>query len=104
MKSVEPSELLKSWGEFKEQDIPLSALGENNAKSIMIFNEVAGNKSIAPFRISDKGFIAGYGKRCFDMKSIWLMLMGGQYIAVIIIILVVFTECIDCFGYFFTGK
>lgn len=38
--SVEPSELLKSWGEFKEQDIPLSALGENNAKSILIFNEV----------------------------------------------------------------
>lgn len=37
---VEPSELLKSWGEFKEQDIPLSTLGENNAKAIMIFNEV----------------------------------------------------------------
>ncbi len=38
--NVEPSELLKSWGEFKEQDIPLSVLGENNAKSILIFNEV----------------------------------------------------------------
>lgn len=37
---VEPSELLNSWGEFKEQDIPLSVLGENNAKSILIFNEV----------------------------------------------------------------
>lgn len=37
---VEPSELLKSWGEFKEQDISLSVLGENNAKSILIFNEV----------------------------------------------------------------
>lgn len=37
---VEPSELLKSWGEFKEQDIPLSVLGENNSKAIMIFNEV----------------------------------------------------------------
>lgn len=37
---VEPSELLKSWGEFKEQDISLSALGENNAQSILIFNEV----------------------------------------------------------------
>ncbi|ALS77989.1 MULTISPECIES: Fe(3+) ABC transporter substrate-binding protein [Planococcus] len=37
---VEPSELLTSWGEFKEQDIPLSALGDNNAKSILIFNEV----------------------------------------------------------------
>ena len=39
-KDVEPSELLASWGTFKEQDIPLSALGENNAKSILIFNEV----------------------------------------------------------------
>ena len=38
--SVEPSELLKSWGDFKEQDIPLSTLGENNAKAVMIFNEV----------------------------------------------------------------
>ena len=38
--NVEPSELLKSWGDFKEQDIPLSTLGENNAKAIMIFNEV----------------------------------------------------------------
>lgn len=38
--NVEPSELLMSWGEFKEQDIPLSTLGENNAKAIMIFNEV----------------------------------------------------------------
>ncbi len=39
-KNVEPSELLKSWGDFKEQDIPLTTLGENNAKAIMIFNEV----------------------------------------------------------------
>ncbi|RSK32668.1 extracellular solute-binding protein [Bhargavaea beijingensis] len=38
--SVEPTELLKSWGEFKEQDIPLSVLGDNNAKAILIFNEV----------------------------------------------------------------
>lgn len=38
--SVEPTELLKSWGEFKEQDISLSALGNHNAKSILIFNEV----------------------------------------------------------------
>lgn len=37
---VEPSDLLKSWGDFKEQDIQLSVLGDNNAKSIMIFNEV----------------------------------------------------------------
>ncbi|MFD1928790.1 extracellular solute-binding protein [Sporosarcina siberiensis] len=38
--NVEPSELLKSWGDFKEQEIPLSILGENNAKAIMVFNEV----------------------------------------------------------------
>lgn len=38
--SVEATELLQSWGEFKEQDIPLSALGEHNSKSILIFNEV----------------------------------------------------------------
>lgn len=38
--NVEPSELLTSWGEFKEQDIPLSTLGEHNSKSILIFNEV----------------------------------------------------------------
>lgn len=37
---VEPAELLKSWGEFKEQELPLTVLGENNAKAIMIFNEV----------------------------------------------------------------
>ncbi|QUW22540.1 extracellular solute-binding protein [Sporosarcina sp. Marseille-Q4063] len=38
--NVEPSELLQSWGDFKEQDIPLTTLGEHNAKAIMIFNEV----------------------------------------------------------------
>lgn len=38
--TVEPSELLASWGDFKEQDIPLSVLGENNSKAILIFNEV----------------------------------------------------------------
>lgn len=38
--AVPASELLQSWGEFKEQDIPLSELGTHNAKSIMIFNQV----------------------------------------------------------------
>ncbi|MTI68608.1 MAG: Fe(3+) ABC transporter substrate-binding protein [Firmicutes bacterium] len=38
--SVEPSELLKSWGEFKTQNINLSKLGENNEKAVKIFNEV----------------------------------------------------------------
>jgi len=38
--NVEPSELLKSWGEFKAQDINLSVLGENNLRAVEIFNEV----------------------------------------------------------------
>lgn len=38
--AVPASELLQSWGEFTEQDIPLSELGTNNAKTIMIFNQV----------------------------------------------------------------
>lgn len=37
---VEPSELLKSWGNFKTQDINLSKLGENNKKAVEIFNKV----------------------------------------------------------------
>lgn len=37
---VEPSKLLKSWGEFKEQDLDLNELGENNAKAVKIMNEV----------------------------------------------------------------
>lgn len=38
--AVPASELLQSWGEFKEQDINLSALGENQQEAIRIFNEV----------------------------------------------------------------
>lgn len=38
--NVEPSELLKSWGEFKEQDINLTILGENNAEAVRIFDQV----------------------------------------------------------------
>jgi len=38
--SVEPSDLLKSWGEFKPQNINLSKLGEFNQKAVEIFNEV----------------------------------------------------------------
>ncbi|STO09450.1 MULTISPECIES: Fe(3+) ABC transporter substrate-binding protein [Exiguobacterium] len=37
--SVEPNELLKSWGEFKEQDINLSVLGENQQEAIRVLNE-----------------------------------------------------------------
>lgn len=38
-KNVEPSELLKSFGEFKFQDIDLSLLGEYNDEAVRIFNE-----------------------------------------------------------------
>ncbi|MDK2800676.1 MAG: iron(III) transport system substrate-binding protein [Clostridiales bacterium] len=38
--SIELSELLKSWGEFKTQNINLSQLGEYNTKAVQIFNEV----------------------------------------------------------------
>jgi len=37
---VEASELLKSWGEFKPQNINLSQLGEYNRRSVEIFNEI----------------------------------------------------------------
>ncbi len=37
---VEPSELLKSWGEFKKQDINISKLGELNKRSVQLLNEV----------------------------------------------------------------
>lgn len=38
--NVEASELLKSWGEFKTQNINLSLLGENNSKAVEIFNQI----------------------------------------------------------------
>lgn len=38
--AVEPSELLKSWGEFKTQNINLTKLGENNKKAVEIMNKV----------------------------------------------------------------
>lgn len=42
-KKVEPSELLKSWGTFKEDDTPLEAFGKNNAKAVKVFNQVGWN-------------------------------------------------------------
>ena len=39
-KNVEPSALLKSWGIFKEDTLPLEELGKNNSKAVKIFNEV----------------------------------------------------------------
>lgn len=38
---VEPSELLKSWGTFIEQDIPLNVLGDLNTEAVRIFGEVS---------------------------------------------------------------
>jgi len=37
---VEASELLKSWGEFKPQNINISLLGEYNRRAVEIFNEI----------------------------------------------------------------
>lgn len=39
-KDVEPSDLLKSWGEFKTQNINLTVLGENNKKAVEMMNKV----------------------------------------------------------------
>ncbi|MEH6942992.1 Fe(3+) ABC transporter substrate-binding protein [Bacillus sp. JJ722] len=38
--AVKPSELLASWGEFKEQDINMSELGKYNADALKLMNEV----------------------------------------------------------------
>ncbi|WDC85673.1 extracellular solute-binding protein [Caloramator sp. mosi_1] len=37
---VETAELLKSWGDFKRQNIEISKLGEHNKHAVKIFNEV----------------------------------------------------------------
>ena len=37
---VGPSELLKSWGTFKEQDIQLNVLGDLNTDAVRVFGEV----------------------------------------------------------------
>ena len=38
-KEVVSSKLLKSWGEFKEDTLSLTKLGENNKKAVIIFDE-----------------------------------------------------------------
>lgn len=38
--AVQPSELLKSWGQFKTQNINLSKLGEYNKKAVELMNQV----------------------------------------------------------------
>ncbi len=37
---VEPSELLKSWGSFEEDDLELDKLGRYNATAVMVFDQV----------------------------------------------------------------
>ncbi len=39
-KNVKPSKLLQSWGDFKEDKLPLSKLGQYNKEAVMIFNKV----------------------------------------------------------------
>jgi len=38
--NAEISDTLNSWGDFKEQEIDLSIVGDNNTRAIQIFNEV----------------------------------------------------------------
>lgn len=37
---VKPSKLLQSWGEFKEDELSLSKLGEYNTEAVKLFNKV----------------------------------------------------------------
>lgn len=37
--AVEPAALLQEWGEFKEDTLNLSQLGQNNKKAVMLFDE-----------------------------------------------------------------
>ena len=43
-KEASASDLLKSWGDFKEDNLPLSKLGELNKEAVIIFDEVAWDK------------------------------------------------------------
>ena len=38
--TVEPSDLLKSWGDFKEDQTNLEEFGKNNANAVKVFNRV----------------------------------------------------------------
>lgn len=38
--NVEPSEILKSWGDFKEDKLSLNELGKNNKEAVIIFDKV----------------------------------------------------------------
>lgn len=36
---IEPSDLVKSWGSFKDDNISINTLGENNSKAVRIFDK-----------------------------------------------------------------
>ncbi|MBF8148719.1 Fe(3+) ABC transporter substrate-binding protein [Winogradskyella sp. F6397] len=39
LEGVEPVQDIKTWGDFKEDNLELNALGENNKKAVLIFDE-----------------------------------------------------------------
>lgn len=39
LEGLEPAQTLQEWGEFKEDTLNLSALGENNKEAVLIFDE-----------------------------------------------------------------
>jgi iron(III) transport system substrate-binding protein len=39
LEGLQPAETLQEWGEFKEDTLNLSTLGENNKKAVLIFDE-----------------------------------------------------------------
>ena len=39
LKSVAPAQVLKDWGDFKEDNLGLNKLGEHNKKAVLIFDE-----------------------------------------------------------------
>lgn len=39
LEGVEPVQDIKAWGDFKEDNLELNALGENNKKAVLIFDE-----------------------------------------------------------------
>ncbi len=40
LKGVEPSEIVKAWGSFKEDNLPINKLGEFNSQAVKIFDMV----------------------------------------------------------------
>jgi len=38
--NVEPADILKSWGDFKEDELSLNELGKNNKEAVIIFDKV----------------------------------------------------------------